>query len=130
MAKKSVHFTAAMEADEENEGQAPRRERRRKGRRRRDSSPEDFEATVKDLEQLRPSPKPAQAIASEDGASNEHMTVDELMRECFSLCGSLQQAIQAEVLQVSARQDAAQGEFSSVSTIGIMLNGLEIDNMV
>jgi hypothetical protein len=119
------------EDEDENETQAPRRERRRRGRRRKDTSPEDFEVTVKELEQLRPSPKPVQAAASMDGAETEQeMTADELMRECFSLCGSLQQAIQAEVLQVSGRGEHSQGEFSSVSTIGVMLNGLEIDNLV
>lgn len=122
----------ADEDEDEDETQAPKRERRRRGRRRKDTSPEDFEVTVKELEQLRPSLKPAQAAASRDGAETEQeMTADELMRECFSLCGSLQQAIQAEVLQVSSgRGEHSQGKFSSVSTIGVMLNGLEIDNMV
>ena len=62
--------------------------------------------TVAELEQLRPSPKPAKAAAFPDagGEPEQDATADELMRECFSLCGSLQQAIQAEVLQVSARR--------------------------
>ena len=57
---------------------------------------------------------------------------DALLQECFSLCRSLQEALGAEVLKVSSpKGDVAEfSKFSCKSTIGCMLSGLEIDNMV
>ena len=63
--------------------------------------------------------------------SLEGLPSDELLQECFSLIGSLQKALQADVLRVpSSSHEAELSNFVNRSTIGVMLNGLEVDNLV
>jgi hypothetical protein len=121
---RSVRFSA-LEDGHGSEGRdqddleeaSTRRSRRRRGR--KIGPPTEPEHTnMTSLESLRPA---ARTTIAED------LPVD-LVRECFSLCGSLQQALHADVLQVSPREE--QALFTSTSTIGLMLNGTEIDNLV
>ena len=97
---------------------------KRRAKARRQLSPQDFgESQISTLEHLRPL-----TVGCKGQAEQEEATPSELLRECVSLCGSLQEALQAPVLKVALPKEAAQ--FSSQATIGIMLNGLEIENTV
>jgi hypothetical protein len=117
---RSVRFSALEDGpgggdQEDLEEGSTRRIRRRRGRK---SCPptEPEHAYLTSLESLRPAARTTEDLP------------DDLVRECFSLCGSLQQALHADVLQVSPREEQAM--FTSTSTIGLMLNGTEIDNLV
>lgn len=117
---RSVRFSALEDGprdQDDSEEESTRRSRRRRGRKiGPPTEPEHTNMTF--LESLRPA---APTTIAED------LPVD-LVRECFSLCGSLQQALYADVLQVPPREE--QALFTSTSTIGLMLNGTDIDNLV
>ena len=126
---KSVRFSGEFDehADAEATGEgedavteASRgRSRRRRGRKHA-PPPEPRASNLSDLESMRPT---ARSGGAEDSP-------DDLVRECFSLCASLQQALQADVLQVSPRGQDGEAGFASTTTIGLMLSGTEIDNAV
>ena len=119
---RSVRFSALEDGpggrdQDDSEEASTRRSRRRRGR-KIGPPVEPEHANMTSLESLRPA---ARTTLAED-------LPDDLVRECFSLCGSLQQALHADVLQVSPREEPVL--FTSTSTIGLMLNGTEIDNLV
>ena len=98
---------------------------KRRAKARRQLSPEDFgESHLNTLEHLRPL-----NVAYEGQEEREEAKPSELLRECVSLCGSLQEALQAPMLKVVLPKEGA-AQFSNQATIGIMLNGLEIENTV
>ena len=114
------HAHAEATGNGEPEDAARGRSRRRRGRKQSAPPLELGVSNMTELESLRPTANPGSAEASPD----------DLVRECFSLCASLQQALQADVLQVSPRGEDGQAGFASISTIGLMLSGTEIDNAV
>jgi len=121
---RSVRFSALEDGQgpkgrdqDDLEEASTRRSRRRRGHKIGPPT-EPEHANMTSLESLRPA---ARTTIAED------LPVD-LVRECFSLCGSLQQALYADVLQVPPREE--QALFTSTSTIGLMLNGTDIDNLV
>ena len=121
-----VDYTMALEHDWDDDGEEELPRKPRRGRRKRRADVREVaEPDMKSLEHLRPN-KEKKSQSDED---DSEPSPEELMRECFSLCGSLQEALQADVLQVTSRKDG-DSQFSSVTTIGIMLSGTEIDNMV